>query len=595
MPRAEPARPSPDDWKLQTFETMVRSDRDVIAALKQAQLDINRTLQRLEFDSRSSATVRRAQLTLAKRNIQARMAVLWRQIGDVTQARRLEAANRLIDVQKQLDVFTLKRAGYGFADEFGEKFAEAMQLTAESGLDRLNARVQGSSYTPLSERVYRSSVGLNGQVDRLVNSALASALSAREFATLVKDFINPSTPGGVRYAALRLSRTEINNSAHAIAIHQVQDKPWVESMRWKLSGSHPRTDICNTYASVGLYPKGSVPAKPHPQCFCFVVAELPDEAEFEDALLGGKYDAYLEKYRNLQPGQVISSTRGEIVPPTPLPRPKAPAPKKTLVKQAQPANEGRRVSVASQSLSADEKIKAGIRSGIKEEQKLSGGVQGQVHLITFNDGSQAIRKVAHKEFGLRSPERLTENEALASLVGRTIGAPVPFVLQTGPTEVFMEFVDNAQIGMKYLGRKKAKDEMLKALVDSPEGRRLGVFDLLISNTDRHVGNWMVKDGKLVGIDHAIAWPIGSMQNELKLGVRVASGRNGPFGDYFQTANHLNVNDLTHEDIRWIRDKIETIRDAITKVDFGQERFNFMLYKLKQLEEFADGSVNRIKP
>lgn len=343
MPRAEPARPSPDDWKLQTFETMVRSDRDVIAALKQAQLDINRTLQRLEFDSRSSATVRRAQLTLAKRNIQARMAVLWRQVGDVTQARRLEAANRLIDVQKQLDVFTLKRAGYGFADEFGEKFAEAMQLTAESGLDRLNARVQGSSYTPLSERVYRSSVGLNGQVDRLVNSALASALSAREFATLVKDFINPSTPGGVRYAALRLSRTEINNSAHAIAIHQVQDKPWVESMRWKLSGSHPRTDICNTYASGGpksngLYPKGSVPAKPHPQCFCFVVAELPDEAEFEDALLGGKYDAYLEKYRNLQPGQVISSTRGEIVPPTPLPRPKSPAPKRSpAITPAKPA------------------------------------------------------------------------------------------------------------------------------------------------------------------------------------------------------------------------------------------------------------------
>jgi hypothetical protein len=337
MPRAATARPSPDDWKRQTFETMVRSDKDVLTALKHAQLDINRMLQILEFDSRSSATVRRAQLMLAKRNIQARMAVLWRQIGDVTQARRLEAANRLIDVQKQLDVFTLARAGYQFADDFGEKFAEAMQLTAESGLDRLQARLQGDSFKPLSQRVYNSSVNLNGQVDRIVNSALASALSAREFAAVIKDFINPATPGGVRYAALRLSRTEINNSAHAIAVHQVQDKPWVEFMRWHLSGSHPRTDICNAYASGGpkndgLFPKGDVPAKPHPQCLCFVTAELPDEAEFEDALLGGKYDAYLEKYRNLQPGQVISSTRGEIAPPTPLPRPKAPAPKKAVVR-----------------------------------------------------------------------------------------------------------------------------------------------------------------------------------------------------------------------------------------------------------------------
>lgn len=328
------AAPNPDDWKLQTFDTMVRSDREVLAALRRAQLDIGRQLRAIEFSSNLSANVRRAQLTLAKRNIQARMSTLWRQVGDITKARRLEAANRLIDVQKQMDVFLLGRAGLADAEAIGEHFAESMKATAESGLDRFEARVTGGSYTPLSDRVYNSGVGLNSQVDRLVNSALAQALSAKEFATLVRDFVNPATPGGVRYASLRLSRTEINNAAHAVAIEQVQDHPWVESMQWHLSGSHPRIDICNSLASGGLkgdgvYPKGAVPAKPHPQCFCFVVPVLPTDEEFLDNLLAGHYDSYVDKYR--APGratipQASQPARAPVVQKAVKPRKSAAAP-----------------------------------------------------------------------------------------------------------------------------------------------------------------------------------------------------------------------------------------------------------------------------
>jgi hypothetical protein len=320
---AAPTPPTPQDFKLATLNTMARSDREVLAALRQAQLDISRTLRALQFDNSTSAVIRRAQLSLAKRNIQSRMSQLWTQVGDITKARRLDAANRQIDLGKQMDAFLFAGKNIPGGAEAIEGFAESMRATAESGLDRLNQRMTGGSYTPLSDRVYKSSTAINGQLDRLVSSALAQALSAKQFADSIRDFVNPATPGGVRYAAMRLSRTEINNSAHAVAIAQVQDRPWVESMAWHLSGSHPRTDICNSIASGGpkrdgVYPKDAVPAKPHPQCFCYVVAVLPSDEDFTDALLAGDYDSWVDRYRtDSGPRTIPSASAPTKAPSTP--------------------------------------------------------------------------------------------------------------------------------------------------------------------------------------------------------------------------------------------------------------------------------------
>lgn len=324
------AAPTPDDWKLQTLDTIARSDRDVLLALRQAQQDIGRTLRALDGRPGLSAQVRRAQLQLAKRNIQARMATLWRQLGDITAARQLEAVNKLIDLQKQLDVFALAAAGVSDAVALGEAFAESMAATAESGLDRMIARTNGQSYTPLSDRVYKSTTTLNGQIDRLVNSALAQGLSAVQFAAQVRDFVNPATPGGVRYASMRLARTEINNAAHAIAIEQVKDHPWVESMKWHLSGSHPKVDVCNSIASGGpkgdgVYPKGAVPAKPHPLCFCFVTPNMPSDEDFIDNLLAGHYDSYVDRYRAKPNLSLVTAKPAEVAK---VPRPKTPRPPK---------------------------------------------------------------------------------------------------------------------------------------------------------------------------------------------------------------------------------------------------------------------------
>lgn len=308
--------PEPSEWLARQLRVTRALDREVLAILQQSRRDINRMLREIESRPGIGAAVRREQLIMVRRNLLREQAGLWRRLGNVIGARRLEAAANAIQLGQKIDTVLLETFG-GLKDgaKIAKAIADAERDTAERALDRMIARVQGDSYVSLSDRVYNSSVAFGQTIDRRVNSALTRGLSAREFAREMRDFINPNTPGGLRYAAMRLARTEINNSAHAVAITAQQDKPWVNAMRWRLSSSHPKPDTCDQHAKGGpkgngIYPKGDVPKKPHPQCFCYVTPETPTDEEFLNALVGGKYDAYLSRYNGLSSGQVITTKFG---------------------------------------------------------------------------------------------------------------------------------------------------------------------------------------------------------------------------------------------------------------------------------------------
>lgn len=308
---AQPIMPEPSEWLSRQLRTTQALDREVLAILQQSRRDINKMLREIEGRPGVGAAVRREQLILVRRNLLREQAALWRKLGNVIGARRLEAAANAIKLGQMIDNVLLGTFG-GLKD--GAKIAEAIAGAemdyAERSLDRMISRVQGDSYVPLSDRVYNSSVSFGQTIDRKINSALTRGLSAREFAREISDFVNPNTPGGLRYAAFRLARTEINNAAHAVTIGAQQDKPWVESMRWRLSSSHPKPDDCDRLAKGGrkgdgVYPKAEVPKKPHPQCFCFATPETPSDEEFLDALVGGNYDAYLSRFNNLGSGGTV--------------------------------------------------------------------------------------------------------------------------------------------------------------------------------------------------------------------------------------------------------------------------------------------------
>ncbi len=77
------------------------------------------------------------------------------------------------------------------------------------------------------------------------------------------------------YQARVVARNE-TNEAHWLAGQKVaEDKPYVTGFKWNL-GSHPKFDICDSYAGK-IFAKGEVPARPHPNCNCWLSQEFDDD------------------------------------------------------------------------------------------------------------------------------------------------------------------------------------------------------------------------------------------------------------------------------------------------------------------------------
>lgn len=291
------AIPEPIDWSVAYARVQRLADRDVLKILQQASLDVNRMLARLARQpSGIGKMVREEQLLTVKRNLLREQAAIFDRLGDVIRARRLEAASRAVRLGSAIDTALLEAAGRtGQARALREALTRGLDRTIEAAMARM-----GASSLPLSERIYRTRVWMDGRLDRMINSALARGLSAREFAAEARSWFRPDVPGGTRYAALRLARTEINNAFHAISVTHSADKPWIEAMKWHLSRSHPKPDVCDQYArggrdGDGVYRPQDVPRKPHPHCFCFVTPVAPDEDAFLDGLVSGKYNDYLDR------------------------------------------------------------------------------------------------------------------------------------------------------------------------------------------------------------------------------------------------------------------------------------------------------------
>jgi hypothetical protein len=67
-------------------------------------------------------------------------------------------------------------------------------------------------------------------------------------------------------------------------------------MEWHLSKVHKSDpgDLCESYALIRLFDVENVPESPHPNCYCYVTSVLPDWDTFEQGLIAGQYDSYLE-------------------------------------------------------------------------------------------------------------------------------------------------------------------------------------------------------------------------------------------------------------------------------------------------------------
>lgn len=279
------------------------SDEQILKLLRQAYRDSAPHLASLA-GSGVGSTVRAAQVRQAQVALNREMSRLWANVGDQVRADRAKAAAAAADTL--LDEMTPVLEAAGLAGSAQATLVASMRAGAARSVEHAVSRVT-TTKMPLSERVYHSRVLASGQLDNIITSGIARGVSASELAKEVRGFIRPDTPGGVKYAANRLARTELNNAFHGTQVNEAAKSPMITGLKWNLSGSHPKPDECNEYAQTdngmgeGVFETGNVPAKPHPNCLCFCTPELPDRDAFIKSFQAGKYDDYLNREYGLPP------------------------------------------------------------------------------------------------------------------------------------------------------------------------------------------------------------------------------------------------------------------------------------------------------
>ena len=239
-----------------------------------------------------SSGVQTAQIKMTMNSIQSTFKSLFKQIIPIIQSGQKDEAGAASDALNETDLQYLRAALSATTDI--DSFIKSEKQRAELGVLHALSNVTQSSQ-PLSARVYRTQFLANNWVKNQVTKSILLGDSANDIAQKVKSSIDPSTPGGVSYAAMRLGRSELNNAFHATSITMSQDRPWITGMQWFISRTHEDdpTEIC-TQLKDQIFTMDKVPAKPHPQCRCYVAPVLESATAFANHLTAGTYRDWIE-------------------------------------------------------------------------------------------------------------------------------------------------------------------------------------------------------------------------------------------------------------------------------------------------------------
>jgi hypothetical protein len=290
-------RPVPREWLTRYLRLQQRYDVKVDELLRDAAAEAERELAGLAGIG-PSAVVRSATILQAVTAISQALSGVWMEMGDLVRAGQADA--RAVALKMAFDwdrVLLYSVIEPGRRAAMKSSLVEGARFNVEAALARVYM-----SRLPLAEQVYKTAEMTRGWVEHRVTTSIARGRTVDQLAKDVRAFINPATRGGASYAARRLARTEINNAYHAVIVVHNEDKPWVNGMRWNLSGSHPTVDICDTLArndahgmGRGVFPRTGVPRKPHPQCLCYITPRTMSNDQFVKAWRAGTFRDYVAR------------------------------------------------------------------------------------------------------------------------------------------------------------------------------------------------------------------------------------------------------------------------------------------------------------
>lgn len=294
-----PQLPSPlvkANWLGRYLSVEHKFDKELFGMLKEAEKSVVQELDKIKDKENIGSQVRALQYKLARKTIRDYVNDLFGdRFGKMVRGYQADAAEEAINASLYDQKGLLAKLFKNPIDR--QNYADSLRQTARQNVEAAISRILFTQQ-PLSERVYKTKALANGLVDKAINNGLARGDSANDIANAVRNLISPETAGGVSYAAKRLGRTEIHNAFHAQSILETQDTPWVADMQWHLSKRHKRDpgDLCESYALKKIFEKENVPMPPHPNCRCFVTPVLPDYNSFEDNLVAGRYNNYLDEF-----------------------------------------------------------------------------------------------------------------------------------------------------------------------------------------------------------------------------------------------------------------------------------------------------------
>lgn len=165
----------------------------------------------------------------------------------------------------------------------GQRF-KIVEQYADDWVKELHAAGVGLIHDPQSRELWNATVA---EVEERILSLKATG--TRSAAERVFDQIKKAVASGREeladkavkwwlydkqlYGLKRIARTEMATAMHKAVIASTEDDETIIGYQWRLSASHPVTDICDYYASVemglgkGVFTKDAVPrGKAHPHC-----------------------------------------------------------------------------------------------------------------------------------------------------------------------------------------------------------------------------------------------------------------------------------------------------------------------------------------
>jgi hypothetical protein len=208
-----------------------------------------------------------------------------------------------------------------------------------------------------------------------------------------------------------------------------------------------------------------------------------------------------------------------------------------------------------------------------------------VELLTFTSGQKVIRKVALDETAdmpgasssvrgyMRTGDERADAERLGFLVARAIGARVPAAFRYSETELLMDYIEG--VPGRSLQGDRSEQERLMA---TEAGRRLGLLDVLIGNEDRNLGNWMLVDGEVVGIDQGEAWS--------ESGKNLSGWVHKTFAKtyYDFENNRWRKNDIGRDEIENLERALEALRPEF--IPSRQEWYDDMMKRFAEVKKHS---------